>query len=603
MKHRWLLLLAVLLALLPCLARRWQWEAEHSTVTLLFDSRALEQLAEQSDATAARWLRELKEAGLTGLALWPENLETLKQRGALTWLTRTQALQSPYWKTAYPEGVQGWLSREGDGILIALWDQETAEWLTQALEQRDIPVETVTGQGITYLLTEEEGELTQLPLGFWPETVETAEDLGLRCCAVLSLPEEENDLALADALYQMWEEAGVHTLLAMGGGLPGWSQWEEGAQQRFQAFAAQGGALALVESSQQQGSVDFPGKEAALQETGSLLRCFYQWDYVSDRYGALGYEDSREVSMALARAAAERNCRILWLTAMTDSETGKTVEDLAEYTCLLGQLEQDLTRFGLETGPAQAGDADPGLPVLLAQVLSWGTAAGTGCLCGWLLLRLRRGWGQLIFCQSTALIGGLAASAWLSGTLFFLGEESFRGVKLAQLVPLAWFVLLWGRDQWRRRKGEICRWCATPVTGGVLLLSAGACLGLLLLAGLGVYYLARTGNSGLATDWELRVRNTLEEWCTVRPRFKEFALGLPCLALWCFGRLPRWTEPVVGLGAMVGLVSVTNTFLHLFTPVRISLIRTGAGWLLGGLLSLLLLGLLRLGRRFRWPAS
>ena len=78
---------------------------------------------------------------------------------------------------------------------------------------------------------------------------------------------------------------------------------------------------------------------------------------------------------------------------------------------------------------------------------------------------------------------------------------------------------------------------------------------------------------------------------------------MPCLVLWCKGELPRWTEPVIGLGAMVGLVSVTNTFLHLCTPLRLSLIRTGAGWLLGGLIGLALLGLVRLGRRLLWRTS
>lgn len=604
MKRRWgWLLLAALLALSPCLARRWQWERENRTVSLLFDSRVLEELAEEAETPLSQWLRELKEEGLTGLALREETLETLKGRSALTWLTRAQALASPYWRSAYPEPVQTWLTRPGEGILIALWDRETADWLVDALTRRAIGFRQITDQGMRYLLTEEDAGLAELPLGLWPETVRQAEALGLTCCGVLSLPEEGNTLSLARCLYAEWEEAGVNTILCVGGGLPGWSESEPEAKELLQAFTAGGGSLALVESSAQQGSLDFPGKEAVLAEEGSLLRCFYQWDYVSGRFAALGYSDGREVSMELARSAAERNCRVLWLSAMTDSESGKTVEDLADYTGLLRQLRTDLTRFGLTIGEAEPGEAYPGLSVRLAQVLSWWTAAGAGCLNAWLLLRRQRGWGQLALCQITALAGGLAASVWLSGGVFFLGEESFRGVKLAQLLPLGCFLLLWCRRQWRERRSEIVSWCGAPVTGGVLLCSAGACLGLLLLAALGVYYLARTGNSGLATELELRLRNALEEWFTVRPRFKEFALGLPCLTLWCRGNLPRWTEPVVGLGALIGLVSVTNTFLHLWTPLRISLIRTGAGWLLGAVLGLLLLGLVRLGRRLLWHVS
>ena len=604
MKRRWsLLLAAVLLALAPFLARRWQWEAENSTVSLLFDGQALEELARDSDTPLEQWLETLQEQGLTGLALREETLETLKGRSGLTWLTRAQALTAPDWTSAYPEQVQAWLTQTGEGVLIALWERDTVQWLAGGLEARALSYETVTGNGMIYLLVEGGEDLTRLPLGLWPETVELAKKLKLAVCPVLSVPEKENTLALAESLYREWEKTDVTTVICQSGGLPGWTESPQEAERLLRAYTDRGGSIALIESSAQRGSLDFPGKEAALERTDSLLRCFYQWDYVSDRYAALGYEDSREVSMALARAAAERNCRLLWLRPMTDSETGETVGEPEEYVTLLQRLKEDLTRFGLSVGDARPGERVSGLPVITAQVLSWLTAAGAGCLCGWLLLRRWRDWSMVIGTQLTALTGGLAASAWMSGNSFFLGEQIFRGVKLAQLVPLAFFLLLWAWQQWSAYRTALGRWLERPVNGRTLLLGGAAGVGALLLLAVGAYYLARTGNSGLATALELRLRNTLEEWLTVRPRFKEFALGLPCLVLWCKGKLPRWTEPVIGLGAMVGLVSVTNTFLHLCTPLRLSLIRTGAGWLLGGLIGLALLGLLRLGRRLLWRTS
>lgn len=587
---------AVLLVISPALSWRWQEEMQTNTVSMLFDSHTLEQLAQESEESLSQWLEELQAAGLCGLALHEESLETLKERSVLTWLTRAQALASPYWTSAYPEAVQTWLMEQEDGILVALWDAETEEWLSNALSGREISFQLVQADEMRYLLLDGDSDLTELPLGFWPETVGLAQSLGLECCAVLSLPEDGNTLALAGCLYREWKAAGVNTVLCIGGSLPGWEESESGATQLLQDFTESGATLALVESSTQQGSLDFPGKEAVLQQSGALVRCFYQWDYISNRYGALGYSGDQEVSMALARSAAERNCRILWLTAMTDSESDEEIEALSDYTHLLEQLETDLNRFGLEVGPVHPVTASSALPVLAAQLLSWVTASGTGCLCAWLLLRHSGEWGRMALCLATALLGGLAASVWLSGSAFFLGEESFRGVKPAQLVPLTFFLLLWCRRLWRRRREALCRWWAAPVTGGVLLQAVGACLCLLLLAGVGIYYLLRTGNSTLASDLELRIRNALEVCFTVRPRFKEFALGVPCLVLWCRVRLPGWAEPLIGLGAMIGLVSITNTFLHVCTPLRISLIRTGAGWLLGGLLALLLLGLIRLGR-------
>ena len=200
--------------------------------------------------------------------------------------------------------------------------------------------------------------------------------------------------------------------------------------------------------------------------------------------------------------------------------------------------------------------------------------------------------------QLTALAGGLAAAFWLDATPFLLGEAVFRGVKLAQLVPLAAYLaflaLRWGRG----RRGTLAAALDRPVTVRMLLRGGLFALAGAGVLGIGAYYLARTGNSGLASDWELRLRDALERLLGVRPRFKEFAVGLPCLALYLWGELPRPLRALAGLGAMVGLVSVINTFLHRWTPLAVSLRRTAAGWLLGALLALAVLTAVRLLRRW-----
>lgn len=598
-----LLIVVLLLILSPALASRWQWEEDNQTVTVLFDSWALESLALDSETDLVTWTEALCKEGLGGVAVREETLVRLKERGVLTWLTKKQVLASPYWTQAYPQTVLDWLTEPEEGILVALWDEDRTDWLTDSLSRRDISFTRQEGNGMTYLLLSGKETLSALPLGIWPETVELAAKFDLTLCPVLELPELENTAALAKSLYQEWNALGCPALLCLSGQVPGWKEDQTTALLLLEDYLQSGGALALLESSEQRGSLDFDGKEEALARADNrLLRCFYQWDYVSNRYGALGYSDGREVSLALARAAAERNCRLLWLQPMVDSETGKTVEDLNDYLDLFRQLTTDLRRFGLETG--QTGSGGPlggGIPAFVRQGLSWLTAAGTGCLCACLLVTGKRGWGLVMSTQLLALLGGLSASAWMATNSFFLGEDVFRGVKLAQVVPLALFLFLRGRNEWRRSRSQIRTFLKKPVSGKALVLSwviAGGCA---LLLAVGWYYLARTGNSGLATDWELRLRNVLEELCIVRPRFKEFALGLPCLVLWCKGRPGRWTSLLLGLGAMIGLVSVTNTFLHLCTPLRLSLIRTGMGWLLGGVTSILFLALWRWGRRKLWP--
>lgn len=608
MKQRSLsvLLIAILvLGLFPALASRWLWEEDNQTVTILFDSWALEALALDSETDLDGWTEALCERGLGGLAVREETLTRLKERGVLTWLTKKQALASPYWTLAYPQTVLDWLNEPEEGILVALWDKNMTDWLTGSLSRRAIPFTRWEGSGMTYLLLSGKETLSDLPLGIWPETIDLAAKFDLSLCPVLELPELENTAALAKSLYQEWTALDCPTLLCLGSQVPGWNEDQTIALSLLEDYLQSGGSLTLIERSEQRGSLDFDGKEDAMALANSLLlRCFYQWDYVSNRYAALGYSDGREVSLALARAAAERNCRILWLQPMVDNETGKTVEGLENYLDLFRQLTVDLRRFGLETGQPNSGaQLGRGIPTFVRQTLSWFTAAGTDCICAWLLIMGRRSWGLVIGTQLLALLGGLAASAWMATNSFFLGEDIFRGVKVAQVLPLALFLFLWGRNEWCRSRAQVRTFLKMPVSGKVLVCSwliAGCCALSLVI---GWYYLARTGNSGLATDLELRLRNLLEELCIARPRFKEFALGLPCLVLWCRGRPGQWTSLLFGLGAMIGLTSVTNTFLHLCTPLRLSLIRTGMGWLLGGIIAILFLALWRWGRRTLWPAS
>jgi hypothetical protein len=91
----------------------------------------------------------------------------------------------------------------------------------------------------------------------------------------------------------------------------------------------------------------------------------------------------------------------------------------------------------------------------------------------------------------------------------------------------------------------------------------------------------------------------LEDAFGVRPRFKEL-LGYPVLLL---GLLlhPRWGRPataaLVVLGA-IGPISLVNSFLHLHTPLVITLLRSLYGLGLGLLFGLAVWGIL-LRRRLR----
>ena len=163
----------------------------------------------------------------------------------------------------------------------------------------------------------------------------------------------------------------------------------------------------------------------------------------------------------------------------------------------------------------------------------------------------------------------------------------FRGVKLAQLLPLAFFCLLfvsyYGVFEKDRRENSLqvrdivtaLRW-NIPVWALVL-------LGAVALAG--YYYLARTGHETevSVSTLEILLRNDLENWLLARPRTKEFLVAFPCVMLAVYSavrRLPFWTA-LFGLAGTIGMTSVCNTFMHIRTPLYLGFVRTGYAVLLG----------------------
>jgi len=172
----------------------------------------------------------------------------------------------------------------------------------------------------------------------------------------------------------------------------------------------------------------------------------------------------------------------------------------------------------------------------------------------------------------SSTLGGLAAAAFLSQDLFFLGLEVFRGVKAALALPvLAACALAACGVERRLRALDLAIW-------------AGAAL-------LFVFALVRSGSSPLPV-WGLeeQLRLRLEEFLHVRPRFKEFMVGHPLLVVWAgLGERRRrpWAPALLALG-ILGQVSIINSFLHLHTPVWVALVRTFHGLWLGAIFGLLL---------------
>jgi hypothetical protein len=203
----------------------------------------------------------------------------------------------------------------------------------------------------------------------------------------------------------------------------------------------------------------------------------------------------------------------------------------------------------------------------------------------------------------TALAAGLVVAALLATPSFALGFTVYRGVKASLLIPLAVALFaLYRGDELRRILDE-------PVTVGRLMLGA-------VVLGAVAYFVLRSGHGTLAdaSGLELSVRGRLETALGIRPRFKEFLIGHPCLWLgfylrWRLGHGDLYLPMGKGLlpqalrflfhdarpfllAGLIGPLSIINTFCHAHTPLWVSMVRTIHGVWLGALIGLSAVALL-----------
>lgn len=102
-----------------------------------------------------------------------------------------------------------------------------------------------------------------------------------------------------------------------------------------------------------------------------------------------------------------------------------------------------------------------------------------------------------------------------------------------------------------------------------------------------LYYLSRTGNSGTLLPGEAAFRSFLENTFGVRPRNKEFLLAHPLFIVGLFAAFRyRWAMFAMII-AVMGQLSMVDTFAHIHTPAVLSLIRDVLGLGLGLVIGLI----------------
>ncbi|SMB88452.1 hypothetical protein SAMN00017405_0478 [Desulfonispora thiosulfatigenes DSM 11270] len=187
----------------------------------------------------------------------------------------------------------------------------------------------------------------------------------------------------------------------------------------------------------------------------------------------------------------------------------------------------------------------------------------------------------LLKLSAISFLGALFMVGLLSDKLFMLKLDQFIGVKLAHIIPLVVIpALLFSRKNSLSKAKELLD---KALTYKVIIVSA---IGILFL----VIYVIRTGNVGenMVSGLEIQIREGLREILGVRPRTKEFLIGHPLTLLLLYYGLNKKNWLLI-IPAVIGQVSLVNTYAHIHTPFLISAIRSLNGLWIGIIIGFILI--------------
>ena len=126
---------------------------------------------------------------------------------------------------------------------------------------------------------------------------------------------------------------------------------------------------------------------------------------------------------------------------------------------------------------------------------------------------------------------------------------------------------------------------AYQLLAGIVIVAAGALM------------IARSGNDSdiSPSPIEMAFRHLLTATLSVRPRFKEFLIGFPCMMLMpaLLGVHRRALGWLLALGIGVGIGDIIDTFSHLHTPLEVSILRIVNGLIAGAIVGSILIWIYR----------
>lgn len=633
-KLLWILVIIGLVASVPVIVQRVQTESSANKVEIVFNYRGLMDVASYQanpEAYLDEQLDRLKEAGVTTMAMFESTLDELsKTRKVMVFSSLDAAKMTG--SVVLPDG---------NYTYIAFTSPENEERLRPMIEEtfENLGVAVAPWQyqdhaGLVIEMGMEEAVMKPMPLD--PIAFEKLLGKGFTILPRLSdnIPYDQQAL---DEELAFFQENGVKRILFDGEAVKGF------ASENLNGFAE-------LLKSHQIGLVTIENLKAPQKGLNKLAYLTdYNIVRLHSLADTEAGQDKNTLADRFVLATKDRNIRMIYLNASPSKDAAKAaitspIDNLIDSLQGPDGAIQRIQDNGFEFGNAEAfqiHDASwqkylkalvvlggvafcallvscfiapltlivfllglvgsAGLyvlkPTLLEQALALGVAISAPTISMILAIRKvkekadsnklmsagRRLTHTLVLYVKTAIIS-LAAVPFvislLNNITYSLVLDQFRGVSLLHLGPIfliAVYVFLYqGNSVWE----ELRNWLRTPIT--LLWVVVAAVLGVMAL-----YYLSRTGNAGTLLPGEAAFRSFLENTFGVRPRNKEFLLAHPLFIVGIFAAFRyRWALYAMII-AVMGQLSMVDTFAHIHTPAVLSLIRGVLGLGLGLIVGLI----------------
>lgn len=634
-KWLWILVVLGIVAALPVAYDRYQTESSASNVELVFNYRGLAEVASYH-AHPEQFLQEqldkLKAAGITSMAMFESTLDDFKKSRRLMVYNAQDIAQM----------TQSVVPTDENFTYILFTNDENAGRLTPVIEDTfkslDINVKPWEFHGQKGLIIETSPEDAALkPMQPDPIAFEMLRSKGFHIVPRMSdsLPYDQEAM---EKLLAYYEANDVKRILFEGDSVRGFNDNED--KNSLQSFAnllnQHGIGIAAIENTKKP------------QAGMSTLAYNIHYNVVrlyslSDKDALL---DENTIADRFALATKDRNIRMLYINTAPSRSASKamvtdSIDNIIKSLKEPGNAIEQMEKNGFHMGRAEAFHiTDSSLQHYLKMVVVLGGVAFVALMISYFLPLLtlpafvlgligsaglyvlkptlfeqalalfvaisgptvamilavrkinalngadselatgRRVTHAIVLYIKTAIISMAAIPfviALLNNITYSLVLNQFRGVSLLHAAPIlliAVFVILYRGGQPFRQIGKLFR---TPIT--LLWVVAGV-----VIAGAGMYYLSRTGNAGKVSSIEMVMRTFLENTFHVRPRNKEIAMH-PLFLLGIFLSIRYRNAVYIMIFAVIGQLSMVDTFAHIHSPMKISFARDllglGIGFILG----------------------